>query len=205
MRLTKYGHACVRLEAEGRSLVIDPGIYTEPESLSGVAAVLVTHEHDDHIDTDKLVAARAANPGLTVHAPADVAAELGDWVTPVAAGDTISAGGFTVRVVGGRHADIDDGLPGCANVGFVVEGVYHPGDSLFVPDEPVETLLVPVAGPWLHLGLAVEFTRAVKPGRAFAIHDATVNERGFENVDWWLGNHSGAPYTRLLPGASADL
>ncbi|MFE6101528.1 MBL fold metallo-hydrolase [Streptomyces laurentii] len=205
MRLTKYGHACVRLETGDRSLVIDPGIYSEPESLYGVAAVLVTHEHDDHLDAGKLAAARAANPDITVHAPADVASELGDWVTPVEAGDTVSAAGFTVRVVGGRHADIVDGLPGCPNVGFVVEGIYHPGDSLFLPDESIETLLVPVAGPWLHLGRAVEFTRTVKPGRAIAIHDATMNDRGFENVDWWLENHGGAPYTRLAPGASVDL
>ena len=52
-----------------------------------------------------------------------------------------------LRVVGGAHAEIYEGLPGCANVGFVVEGVYHPGDSLFVPDVPVTTLLVPWTVP----------------------------------------------------------
>ncbi|WP_372455652.1 MBL fold metallo-hydrolase [Sphaerisporangium fuscum] len=53
--LTKSGHACVRLEKNGRSLVIDPGRLTpEPDVLTGAEAVLVTHEHFDHLDADRL-------------------------------------------------------------------------------------------------------------------------------------------------------
>ncbi|MGW4720748.1 MBL fold metallo-hydrolase, partial [Nocardia sp. NPDC004260] len=46
MRITKFGHACVRLQHNGRSIVIDPGLMTpEPEALIGADAVLVTHQH----------------------------------------------------------------------------------------------------------------------------------------------------------------
>ena len=41
MRLTKYGHACVRLEADGGSIVFDPGTYSPDVDLDGVADVLV--------------------------------------------------------------------------------------------------------------------------------------------------------------------
>ena len=59
-----------------------------------------------------------------------------------------------------------------ANLGFFVEGVYHPGDSFDVPtDAEVETLFVPVSGPWLKLSESVEFIRAVAPRRAYALHD----------------------------------
>ena len=57
MQITKYTHACVRLEQDGRVLVIDPGEWSEPEALDGAAAVLVTHEHADHIEPTRLAAA----------------------------------------------------------------------------------------------------------------------------------------------------
>src|SRR5664279_4444991 len=136
MLLTKYGHACVRLEKGGQAIVIDPGTYTEPESLVDAVAVLITHEHADHVDPELLVAAQTGNPALVVHTNADVVAQLtqkGVTAQPVAPGSVFSVAGFDVRVVGGEHAEIYDGLPGCANVGFVIEGsVYHPGDALFV-------------------------------------------------------------------------
>ena len=46
MKLTKYTHACVRLEKESGVLVLDPGTFSESaEALAGADAVLVTHEH----------------------------------------------------------------------------------------------------------------------------------------------------------------
>ncbi|MDH6113414.1 L-ascorbate metabolism protein UlaG (beta-lactamase superfamily) [Kitasatospora sp. MAP12-15] len=207
MRLTKYGHACVRIEDGDRVLVIDPGTLSDPESLRGATAVLITHEHDDHIDVEQLRAARDRNPALTVHTHAALASALGDGAIPVAAGDTFSAGGFTVRAVGGEHAGVVDDLPGCPNLGFIVDGIYHPGDSLFVPAEAdaVETLLVPASGPWLKLGEAIGFVRAVGPARAFPIHDAHLNEIGLETFDWWVETKGGAEYARIPLGGSVDL
>lgn len=204
MRLTKFGHACVRIEDGDRVLVIDPGTYSEPESLAGATAVLVTHEHADHVDVDRLRAARETNPGLTVHTHTALATELGDAVTGVSVGETFSAAGFTVRVVGGAHAEIIDGLPGCPNVGFIVDGIYHPGDSLFVPDEQVDTLLVPASGPWLKLGEAIEFVRAIGPARAFPIHDALLSDLGRRNFDAWLEEED-TDYARIPLLGSAEL
>ena len=58
MKLTKFTHACVRLEKDGRVLVIDPGHFSETEeALAGAEAVLITHEHADHMDVDAVLAA----------------------------------------------------------------------------------------------------------------------------------------------------
>ena len=54
MRLIKFTHACVRLEDGDRRLLIDPGIWTEREAYEGVTDILVTHEHDDHIDIERI-------------------------------------------------------------------------------------------------------------------------------------------------------
>src|SRR5690606_33252982 len=73
VRLTKYGHACVRLEKDGRALVMDPGEMTpEPEALQDVEAVLITHEHFDHLDARKL----RDHPSLPVYTCPGVARSL---------------------------------------------------------------------------------------------------------------------------------
>lgn len=208
MRLTKLGHACVRLERDDRVLVIDPGNYSDPEALADATGVLATHQHADHVDLDRLVGACASNPSLTVHGPADwadsVRPRLGGAVAGVAAGDSFTAAGFDVVAVGGRHAEIIDGLPDCANLGYAVEGVYHPGDSYFVPTETVETLLVPAGGPWARHREAIEFVRAIRPARAFPIHDIGLSELGCSNFDAWMGDED-TDYARLLLYGSADV
>ncbi|MFI6825026.1 MBL fold metallo-hydrolase [Micromonospora sp. NPDC050187] len=201
MKVTKFTHACVRLEHEGRVLVIDPGTWSEPRALAGADAVLVTHEHTDHVDVLRL-----AGLGVPVHVPSE--ARLGDLaplpVIRVDPGERFTAAGFTVRAVGGRHATIHDGQPECANLGYLVDDrLYHPGDSLHVPDVPVETLLVPAQASWLKLTEAIDFARAVDPARIFPIHDAQLNERGMASVDGWFGETLDGRYRRLVPGETA--
>ena len=198
MQLTKYTHACVRLEDDGRVLVIDPGVWSEPRALAGADAVLVTHEHGDHIDVLRL-----RGSGVPVYAPADAAIDGLDY-TPVRAGEEFTAAGFTVRAVGGRHAFIYSGEPDCANLAYLVDGVYHPGDSLHVPDQPVETLLLPAQGGWMKLDEAIDFGRAVAANRSFAIHDAQLNDRGLGSVNAWMGETVDG-YRYLAPGESVDL
>jgi L-ascorbate metabolism protein UlaG (beta-lactamase superfamily) len=202
--LTNFGHACVRVQDGDRVLVIDPGTFSEAEAaLSGATAVLVSHEHADHIDLEALKAARAGNPTLTVHTHAALAAELGEGAVAVAAGETFTAAGFTVKAVGGEHAEVIDGLPGCPNLGFLVDGLYHPGDSFFVPSEEIDTLLIPASGPWVKIGEAITFVRGIRPARAFPIHDIQLSKIGLEYFDAWLEEET--DYARIPAGASVDL
>jgi L-ascorbate metabolism protein UlaG (beta-lactamase superfamily) len=207
VRLTKYGHACVRLDLAGGSVVLDPGTYSPDVDLAGIADVLVTHEHADHIDVDRLVP--LVRDGLRLHTNADVAASLasdhGLEVHAVGPGETFTVAGVDVRVVGGEHAEIYNGLPGCANVGFVLAGLYHPGDALHVPEVEVATLLVPVSAPWLKLREALDFVRAVAPARAFPIHDAMFSDIGNAGVDRWMVQEGGTDYRRLTPGGSTEV
>ena len=207
MRLTKYGHACVRLDLAGGSVVLDPGAYTPDVDLDGVADVLVTHEHPDHVDIDRL--APFVRDGGRVHTNSDVAASLaadhGLEVHAVRPGETFTVAGVDVQVVGGAHAEIYNGLPGCANVGFVLADVYHPGDALYLPDVDVGTLLVPVSAPWLKLCEALDFVRAVRPARAFPIHDALLSDIGSAGVDRWMVTEGGTDYRRLAVGEPVAL
>lgn len=179
MQLTKFTHACVRLDDGERSLVIDPGIFSEvDEALDGVSTVLVTHEHVDHLDADKLRAAAGRDPRLRIWAPAPVAAalpELGEQVVAVGAGESFEAGGFAVRTFGGQHALIHPMIPMIPNVGYLIDGaIYHPGDSFVVPDAPVGTLLLPTNAPWSKASEVIDFAVAVRAPRAFQVHDSLV-------------------------------
>ncbi len=207
MRLTKFGHACVRLDTAEGAVVIDPGDFSPDADLDGAAVLLVTHEHADHIDVDRVSAAVRA--GARLHTNAALADRLADEYDVVAnavePGDTFSAAGLEVRVVGGEHAEIYDGLPGCANVGFILGGVYHPGDALHVPDGEVDTLLVPVSAPWLKLAEALDFVRSVRPDRAIPIHDALLSEIGNAGADRWMGMKADTDYRRLSPGESLEV
>ncbi|MBY8874930.1 MBL fold metallo-hydrolase [Micromonospora sp. PLK6-60] len=198
MRITKFTHACVRIENAGRVLVVDPGTWSEPAALTGADAVLVTHEHADHVDVLRL-----AGAGIPVFLPADAVLPAGPAlpVTRVRAGERFTAGGFTVRAVGGRHATIHGGQPDCANLGYLVEdAVYHPGDALHPPGTPVDTLLVPAHGSWLKLTEAIDFATAVDARRVFPIHDAQLNDRGLASVNGWFGETLGDRYRYLAPG-----
>lgn len=200
MRITKFTHSCVRLDSGGRVLVIDPGVWSEPGALLGADAVLVTHEHVDHVDVLRL-----AGVGVPVFAPAD--ARIGALehvsglnITRVSAGDRFEAGGLRVRAVGGRHATIFGDRPDCANLGYVVEdSVYHPGDSLADPGQPVETLFVPVHGSWLKTGEAISFVHLVDPEVTIAIHDGQLNERGLSAVNGWMAGETRHGYRWLAP------
>jgi L-ascorbate metabolism protein UlaG (beta-lactamase superfamily) len=198
MKITKFTHACVRLEQDGRILVIDPGVWSEPEALDGAHAVLVTHEHADHVE-----AARLAAAGLPVFAPSG--ADIGGVeATPVASGQVFDAAGFRITAVGDRHALIYGNLPDCPNLGYIVEdAIYHPGDALFVPDQAIETLLVPAGAPWLKLSEAIDFVRAVGPTRTIPIHDAGISERGMSSVTAWFGRATDNGYRWLAPGETA--
>ena len=218
MKLTKYTHACVRLEQDGRVLVLDPGTFSETgEALDGAQAVLITHEHGDHVDVPAMVNALRGSDGLAVFAPAGVAAHLREEAPPAAErihtvepGATFDAAGFNVRSFGGQHALIHPQVPIVANIGYLVDGnVYHPGDSFIVPDGlSVQTVLVPIHAPWSKVSEVVDFVIAVRAPRAFQIHDGLLNETGLKVVEAHvarLGRKYGTEYTRLAPRESVEV
>jgi L-ascorbate metabolism protein UlaG (beta-lactamase superfamily) len=212
MELTKHGHACVVLSEDDRRVVIDPGAFTDPAALDGASAVLVTHEHFDHFSPDVLRAAMDADPGLEVWTNRSVAGQLeglGSRVHVVGDGDAVTVAGFDVTVHGELHAVIHPDLPRIPNVGFLVGGlVFHPGDALTVPEEPVSTLLLPVHAPWSKVSEVIDYVRAVHADQAFAVHDGLLNDTGLGVVGGMLGERgpgTPTPYSRLAPGDSVDL
>lgn len=219
MRFTKFTHACARIETDGGTLLIDPGAFSEPEALDGANAVLITHEHFDHVEPGRLRAAAAADPDLTIWTNAAVAAqlaehaELKDRVRTVAHGDTFTvgtaAGGVDVHVYGEKHARMHPDADPITNIGFHIGGVaFYPGDALTVPEEPVDTLLAPVDAPWLRQTDLLSYVREVHPRRAHAMHDGLLNDTGLAVIAGLtdrLRDIAGTEYDRIAPGGTAEI
>ena len=211
--LTFFGHACIRLDRDGAGLVIDPGSYSSPDGLTGATAVLVTHEHADHVVVDDLREHLAGHADVEVWAPAAVAEQLADGrsegrVHAVAGGDVFTAAGFEVQALGELHALMHADVPAVENRAYLVDGmVLHPGDSYTTPPvgSRVDVLCAPVGAPWLKLGEVVDFTRAVAPVRVVPIHDALLSDIGNGMVDRLLPSLTGVDYHRLAVGESLRL
>ncbi|MEU7902653.1 MBL fold metallo-hydrolase [Actinoplanes sp. NPDC049118] len=211
MRVTKFTHSCLRIEDGGAVLVVDPGAFSERSALAGADAVLITHEHFDHLDIEGLADALAQRPGLRVYAHPQVLPKLtafADVVTAVEPGTEFTAAGLSVRAYGGQHAVIHPDIPRIANLGYLISdgtgSVYTPGDSFTVPDEHVDTLFVPLNAPWMKLSEAIDFVRAVRPDRAFALHDHLLTGTGAQISDGHLERLGGTRYAHVAPGTTLD-
>ncbi|WP_018639488.1 MBL fold metallo-hydrolase [Parafrankia elaeagni] len=211
MKVMKKSHACIRLEKDGQTLVLDPGVFSEEDAAIGAHAILVTHEHPDHFDEEQLRAALKANPAVEIWTLKSVAEQISaafpGRVHTVGHGDTFTAAGFDVQVHGEWHAEIHPDVPPMTNVGYLVDGgkVFHPGDALTVPDHAVETLMLPVMPPWSKISEVIDYVREVKPQRAFDIHDAFVTDLARPIYDSTLAALVSAEHLRLASGESTTL
>jgi L-ascorbate metabolism protein UlaG (beta-lactamase superfamily) len=205
MRITHLGHASLLVEVADVRILLDPGAWS-PAAFEqrDLAAVLVTHQHPDHLDQDRLPALLQANPDarlLTDPDSAKVLQDKGIEATLVAGGDEHHVDGVTVSGVGELHALIHDDLPRIHNTGMRLQAegeptFFHPGDALDGDPGEVDVLAFPLNAPWQRSREMTAFLRRVAAPHAVPVHDALLSEVGRGLYLTQAGN-LGSPDTRI--------
>ena len=183
MQITKFEHACLVLEIEGKKVIVDPGVYTRPMTdQTNVLAVVITHKHDDHCNEAQLERILALNPNVQIFGTEEVCQRLAEYqTTAVHHGDFYNVGPFTLEFFGDMHAEIHRSIPLLQNCGVMVNGkLYYPGDSFTRPDREVQLLACPSSAPWLKISEVIDFVAEVKPKRSFATHNIHLSAEGHE-------------------------
>ncbi len=211
MKLTKYQHACLVIEKDGTSLIVDPGSYTHDFIMpKNVTAIVITHEHPDHFNETLIGDILAAHPKATIIAHESIAGRFTNNMSLVAkVGESYTVGPFSLRFFGGAHASIAESIQVPPNLGVLIdERLYYPGDSFVVPESvTVQELALPVSAPWLKLSETMDFLMQIRPQFAFPTHDAILSNEGKELVDRMIGAVAGGQNTQYkrLDSSSVEL
>ena len=187
MRVTHLGHSCLLVELAEVRVLIDPGTFSSGfEDLRDLDAVVVTHQHGDHLDQERIGPLLAANRQAAVYADPE-SAEILDGpntdVVTLVAGDEQRVGAATLTPVGALHAVNHAGVPRCTNVGVVLSAdgeptLFHPGDAYDGEPGDVDILAMPVNAPWAKVSESIDAVRRIAPRGIIPIHDALLSAPG---------------------------
>ncbi len=179
MKITKLGHCCLLIETKGKRILTDPGSYTvEAHSkLTDIDYVFFTHEHQDHYHLESLRFILENNPNVIIYSNNSVS-ELLDKESIkhnlVNNGGSVTLGEISIVGIGEKHAQMHSSIPLSSNLGFFIDNkLWYPGDAFTDPERSIEILALPVSGPWMKLGEALDYAIKLKPQKAFPVHDGT--------------------------------
>ncbi|MBP2391827.1 MBL fold metallo-hydrolase [Aeromicrobium fastidiosum] len=206
MDITRFGHAAVLVEVAGTRILIDPGTFSTGEvfELTGLDAIVVTHQHPDHLDQDRAPALLGHNPDALLLCDPETAAlvSFGSWAENADGLDT-PVGPVTLRGVGAQHAVILPSIPRIGNVGVIVSApgeptLFHPGDTYEYAPDGVDVLAVPLSAPWAKSSETVDFVQRVSPTTIFPIHDCTISDVAYGIYWGQVSGHGGVDDARLV-------
>lgn len=212
MQITRFGHSAVLVDVAGKRILIDPGAFSDGDvfELEGLDAIVVTHQHVDHVDPDRIGSLQSRNPDAECLTDPETAALMNGF-RPHTAGDITEIGLVTITGVGTMHAEILPTLPRIANTGVMIHATdeptfFHPGDSYTHAPDRVDVLAAPLSAPWAKVSETVDFVRRIAPRTVFPIHDAGIAPVAYGIYWGHVSNNSGVDDARQVgPREAATL
>lgn len=212
MKVKKIGHCCFVAEPkEGVKIMTDPGDFSKGQEFEkNISAILITHEHGDHLHVESLRKILANNPDAIVITNTAVGKILdGEKITYVKVEDaqTYVLSGVNITGFGDLHAEIYENIGRVQNTGYMIGDLCYPGDSFNMPKGKVDILALPVAGPWMRMKDALLYAQALRPRTSFPVHDAFIHEWASFIYKWptTVLGPLGIDFKRLELGQEIDL
>ena len=181
MKIKKLGHSCFVAEPkEGVYVMTDPGAFSPMSAeAKNISAILITHEHQDHMHIETLKKVLENNPDAVVITNTAVGKfldEAGIKYIKIEEGQKYNLNGVNIAGFGNIHAEIYPTIGPFQNTGYMIDNLCYPGDSLNYPDADVDILALPVVAPWMRLKDSVDYAKNVNPRIVFPVHDAILHD-----------------------------
>lgn len=171
MQISKHLHSCLLIEEQGKTILIDPGIFTYQEkalditNLSKLDYLLFTHEHPDHMYIPFLKEIVEKFPDvkiITNHAIVRILEK--ENIKATHEGDAI------VSLESVPHEKLWDTNPPENSLITVFNKLTTPGDSHHF-ETSADILALPIQAPWGATTDAVNLALKLKPKVIIPIHD----------------------------------
>jgi L-ascorbate metabolism protein UlaG (beta-lactamase superfamily) len=219
MRIRKYVHSCLLVESNDTRILFDPGKFSflegavKPKSFRDLNAIVITHQHPDHVDDESLKEIVEHNPSAVVLANAQIRDQLagkGIGVEVFESG-TRTVGGCKLEAIVAEHAELLN-AERPKNVAYVVDDrLLHPGDSFahsLDGRKGIELLALPLMAPWNTELAVAEFALRMAPKTVFPIHDGYAKDfflaSRYDNFTKYFAKH-GIEFVALKePGDSLE-
>lgn len=201
------------LEINGKRIMTDPSNSDyggDSISETGLSAILITHEHGDHLHIGTLKEVLKNNPEAVVISNTSVGkllTEAGIAFTKVEDGEDYMLYDILIKGFGDKHAQIYEDYGQVQNTGYMINEFCYPGDSFNMPPSKVDILALPVLGPWMKMKDAIDYAKELKPRIVFPVHDATL--KPFATFIYGIPQHFlsqvGIEFKKLEIGKEEDL
>ncbi|WP_243344550.1 MBL fold metallo-hydrolase [Anaerococcus sp. AGMB09787] len=208
MKLIRHVHACVEFVKDGKHIFIDPGEFGLPDNLQEASAILITHDHFDHVSISDVKKCYENNKNLKIYGTKSFANKVDFPVISPQSGDIFDLDGFKIQAIKNYQdiANLND--PPIENIGYIIDDkVLHPGDCL-PKIKNIDTILLPLAAPWAKTIDIQKYLREYRPKVVLPIHDLILNELGvnfkLKNMEE-LSKEVEASFYPLKVGDSIDI
>ena len=196
-------------EREAR-ILIDPGVWSSGQGeLKDLDAILITHEHQDHLDPKCIKVIMQNNPAVKIYTNQGVGKILSEnsiLCQFLKNGQAINIRGVIIEAFGEKHATIHPEFPIVDDTGYMIaEKFFYPGDAFHIPDKPVNILALPVVAPWMKSSEAIDYALRINPKVAIPVHDGFLKFAGpFYSLPEAMLSKSGIEFRILEEGKTYD-